>query len=195
MFRLLKVSVFTIVLLSLAVVASVSGIFITYFRLTAEEPVARITFEEVGDQEYNAYLTLPGNDIPGKYVIYGDQWRIDAEFVKIQPWANILGVDSRYKLVRLEGRYQDIEDQNTRPHMAYDLGATKGIDIGKLVADWNFLIDAEYGSSTFTDIEVANTYTVYKSQFGLLVREDAAQSDATSNGAVDGLFNWLFGSK
>ncbi len=195
MFRLLKVSVFTIVMLSLALVTSVSGIFITYFRLTAEEPVARITFEEVGDQEYNAYLTLPGNDIPGKYVIYGDQWRIDAEFVKIKPWANILGVDSRYKLVRLEGRYQDIEDQNTRPHMAYDLGATRGIDIGKLVADWNFLIDAEYGSSTFTDIEISNAYTVYKSQFGLLVREDAAQSDATSKGAVEGLFNWLTGAK
>ena len=195
MFRLLKVSVFTIVMLSLALVTSVSGIFITYFRLTAEEPVARITFEEVGDQEYNAYLTLPGNDIPGKYVIYGDQWRIDAEFVKIKPWANILGVDSRYKLVRLEGRYQDIEDQNTRPHMAYNLGATRGIDIGKLVADWNFLIDAEYGSSTFTDIEISNAYTVYKSQFGLLVREDAAQSDATSKGAVEGLFNWLTGAK
>lgn len=193
--RVVRVSLFAIVLLSLALALSIAGIVLTYTRLTDEMPVAEVTFEQTGREEFNAYLRLPGEDIPRKYTIYGDQWRIDAQFVKLKPWANIIGMDARYRLERLEGRYADIEQQNAGPHRAYDLASKYSGSVGTWLLPWNFLIDAQYGSSTYTDISTSTTYTVYRSQFGLLVREKPTDAMQGNAGGVGHLFHWLLGDQ
>lgn len=191
--RVVRVSFFAIVLLSLALVVSIAGIVLTYTRLTAEMAVAQVRFEQVGPEEFNAYLRLPGEDIPRKYTIYGDQWRMDAQFVKLKPWANIIGMDARYRLDRFEGRYADIDRQNNGPHRAYDLAAKYSGSVGAWLLPWNFLMDAQYGSSTYTDISTQNSFIVYRSQFGLLVREQPADASQSNAGGIGNLFHWLMG--
>ncbi|MEQ8287244.1 hypothetical protein [Thalassospira sp.] len=172
MFRLVKVSFSLVFILSVALVASMGLTILTYVRLTAEKPIAAMYFEPVSEDVFTAHLVSEDQGVNGTYEIYGDQWRIDAEFIKLKPWANVMGMDARYQLVRFEGRYGDIEAENTRPHLAYDLGVGDVLDLANYLAQWNFFVDAEYGSSTFTDIDPDMVYTVYRTQSGIIVRSE-----------------------
>ncbi|WP_412775672.1 hypothetical protein [Thalassospira lucentensis] len=194
MFRLVKVSLFLIIVLSGALAGSVALTILTYARLSDEKPIASLYFEPVAEEHFVAHLATPDGDAGGSFDIYGDQWRIDAAFMKLQPWANILGMDARYKLVRFEGRYSDIERENTQPHIAYELGSDGGFDLGYLLVKLPFLMDAQYGSSTFTDISEDAVYTVYRTQFGLLVRSEPKPEPIGEKASVLGqVRSWIGG--
>lgn len=169
---MVRVSLLLVVVLSVALVASMGLIILTYARLSYEKPIAAMYFEPVSEDVFTAHLESDDPGVSGTYEIYGDQWRIDAEFIKLKPWANVMGMDAWYQLVRFEGRYGDIEAENTRPHLAYDLGAGDVLDLANYLAEWNFFVDAEYGSSTFTDIDPDMVYTVYRTQSGIIVRSE-----------------------
>jgi hypothetical protein len=105
----------------------------------------------------------------------GDQWRVDAEFLKWKYWALLLGLDSQYRLDRLEGRYRSVAEQNSQPNVAHDLSERTAVDVVALaesLGSWNFLLDATYGSSTYQDIDVANVYYVYRTQTGIITRHE-----------------------
>jgi hypothetical protein len=82
---------------------------LTYTSLTKEEIVAKIKFDVILNQSqmYIAHLYGADGSNIDDYVIFGDQWRMDAGFIKMEYWANVLGVDSKYILNRIEGRYKD----------------------------------------------------------------------------------------
>ena len=194
MFRLVRVSLLLVVVLSVALAGSVALTILTYTRLTDEKPIASLYFEPVADEEFIAHLSSPHTDVDGTYKLYGDQWFIVAAFMTLQPWANILGMDARYKLVRFEGRYSDIERENTQPHIAYELGFDGGFDFGYLLVKLPFLMDAQYGSSTFTDISEDAVYTVYRTQFGLLVRSEPKPEPIGEKASVLGqVRSWIGG--
>jgi len=172
MFRLVRVSFSLVVILSVALVVSMGLTILTYARLSYEKPIAAMYFEPVSDDVFIAHLESDDPGVSGTYEIYGDQWRIDAEFIKLKPWANVMGMDARYQLVRFEGRYRDVQKQNTAPYRAYKLGVGDALDLVNYLAEWNFFVDAEYGSSTFTDIDEDMVYTVYRTQSGIIVRSE-----------------------
>jgi len=143
----------------------------TYSALTKESIVATIKFDEIPDQQkvYIAHLYSDNGSKIGDYTIYGDQWRIDAGFIKMEYLANILGIDSKYTLNRFEGRYENIQDENNQKHKAYLLETHKLIDV------FSFFIDTRYGSSVYQDIKLNTKYIVLKTQTGLMVREQNMQ--------------------
>jgi hypothetical protein len=148
---------------------------LTYTSLTKEEPVATITFNKKGEDEYLAHILDNKGSLIGDYSIYGDQWRIDAKFIKMEYWANVFGIDSKYVLDRFEGRYSDIKKQNNNKHKAYDL------EDHSLIDTMSFFIDTTYGSSTYKDIKLNTTYTVLRTQTGLMVREHSLNSSSKKN--------------
>lgn len=170
--RLIKLSLFMVVLLSGLLAASLGMTILTYVRLTAEKPIAKMYFEQLEQDVFTAHMVSDDAGVSGSYKVYGDQWRIDAEFIKLKPWANIIGMDARYQLVRFEGRYSDTNRQNTGPYLAYDLAAGDMPDLIGYLSEWGVVIDAEYGSSTFTGIEEDVIYTVYRTQAGIIVRSE-----------------------
>jgi hypothetical protein len=104
--------------------------------------------------------------------VYGDQWRVDAEFLN-----GSTGAVARSRLAvppdRLEGRYRSVVDQNSQPKVAHDLRDETAVDVVSLaegLGRWNFLIDASYGSSTYQDIDPANVYDVYRTQTAIITR-------------------------
>lgn len=141
---------------------------LTYKNLTKEVPIASVSFTKDVDDETSVYKALlidyKGNKI-GDYKIYGDQWRIDATFIKMAYLANVLGIDSKYTLDRFEGRYKDINQQNKELKISYQL------ENKNLVEYFSWFFDVKYGSSTYTDIKLNTNYIILKSQTGLLVRE------------------------
>jgi hypothetical protein len=171
--RLIKVSIFALsigtVLLLLLIVASVH----TFNTLTDETLIAEIRFERTGEREYDAYLKTGDLCHERVYPILGDQWRIDAQFLKWRYWALLLGLDSQYRLERFEGRYRSVDDQNRRPASAHALGDPTAVDIvgvADSLGSLNFLIDATYGSSTYQNIDTTRIHYVYKTPTGIFTR-------------------------
>jgi hypothetical protein len=144
-----------------------------YQRLTDEQLVAALTFEPLAPQRFEA--TLYSGDLchPRQYLILGDQWRLDARFVKWKYWANLLGLDARYRLERIEGRYRDSEAQNREPLLAHALDREHLLDPGELaraLGPFNLFLDTHYGSSTYREIDPSLRYLVYRTQSGLITR-------------------------
>ncbi len=146
----------------------------TYSQLTEEVPVARLSFQAVAPQQFRVELRTGDFCDVRDFLLYGDEWRIDAHFLKWKPWANILGLDARYRLDRLSGRYGDIEQENTRPHVAWALSESSPFDTSWLAGSWLEKLsplDTVFGSSVYQAIDPGYEYTVYKGQDGLLVRK------------------------
>jgi len=140
----------------------------TYTGLTKETPVAYINFKQENAAEYTYIATISDedNDSIGEYRIEGDQWRLEANIIKMEYWASVLGIDTKYTLDRFQGRFSDINLENKIHHTAYQL------ENKDLVNDFGlFFEDTAYGSGTYTNIKLDTLYTVYLSPTGLLVRE------------------------
>ncbi|WP_020398654.1 hypothetical protein [Kordiimonas gwangyangensis] len=150
----------------------------TYSRLTFEEPIATVTFVKTGEMEFEAHLQTRVNAEPEVYPIRGDQWEIGADFVKLKPWANVLGLDAYYKLDRFAGRYSDIVLENTQPRVAYDLSTGIAGSVPDFLMEYNFFADTEYGSGAYAEIDVSTRYTVYRDQRGLFIRRESIANDS-----------------
>ncbi|MCL6415049.1 hypothetical protein MIB92_05260 [Aestuariirhabdus sp. Z084] len=160
-------------LMLLLVALLIAGWFYSVQRLTQEEPLVEIQFRQIAPQQHMATLRGHNGCQWGQYELLGDQWRIDAQFIKWKPFATLLGLDARYRLERLSGRYSSVAEANRKPHRVYHLGEQSALDlvsISQSLGPYNLLLDAEYGSSTYQSIDTLKTYTVYRTQSGLIAR-------------------------
>jgi hypothetical protein len=173
--RAFTISLWLVALTAVLVVVLTAATVYTYHRLTAETLIAELRFDHAGERQYVARLRTGDRCDERVFPLFGDQWRIDAEFLKWKYWALLLGLDSQYRLDRLEGRYRSVAEQNSLPNVAHDLAERTAVDLvavaGSLGA-WNFLLDASYGSSTYQDIDVGNVYYVYRTQTGIITRHE-----------------------
>jgi len=168
-------SLLLVVIFGALVVVLLAANVYTYHRLTAEALIAELRFEANGKRQYLAHLRTGDRCEERVLPVFGDQWRVDAEFLKWKYWATLLGLDSQYRLDRLEGRYRSVTEQNSRPRVAHDLGGGTAVDVVEVagtLGSWNFLLDATYGSSTYEDIDVANVYRVYRTTTGIITRSE-----------------------
>ena len=173
--RALKYSFGLAVVLAALCVVLLAATIYTYERLTAETLIAELRFDRSGERQYVAYLRTGDRCDERTFPLFGDQWRVDAEFLKWKYWALLLGLDSQYRLDRLEGRYRSTAEQNSQPNVAHDLAERTAVDLVSLagaLGSWNFLLDATYGSSTYQDIDVDNVYYVYRTTTGIITRHE-----------------------
>ena len=173
---LFKFSLLTFCIALGALIVLLSASIYTYHALTDEAVIAELRFDRTGPREYVAYLRTGNRCEERKFPILGDQWRIDAEFLKWKYWALLFGLDSQYRLDRIEGRYRIVQEQNSQPNVAHDLADGTAVDIVEfagVLGPLNFLIDATYGSSTYQDIDPRQVYYVSKTPTGIITRSVA----------------------
>ena len=135
-------------LMAVAAIAALTGLNVqTYARLTYERPVATLQLKQLGPQYYEATVTQPARieGTPGQtetYLLNGDDWRVEAQVLKWKPWANVLGLDSQYRLDRLSGRYQDIEQElhSTRSVHALSGGDKATVLPGNITVPWKLSV-------------------------------------------------------
>lgn len=175
----------------------------TYERLTYERPVASIAVRQIGPQFYEINLIQPGRqDQPASaalYPVHGDDWRIDAQVLKWKPWANVLGLDSEYRLERLSGRYRSVEQELTAERSAYDLAAidetARNGAVPFKVEAWDAIrryrryvdaADTLYGSAAYMPMADGARYEVWITQSGLVARptNDAARAASAGGWSV-----------
>lgn len=145
----------------------------TYNRLTAEAPIAELRFRQVAPQQYEATIAYGDFCHERQFLLHGDQWRLDAQFLKWRPWANLLGFDAMYRIERLGGRYGSAIEENAGQHLVHELHAAERIDLPAILTSYSgpfSPVDTLYGSSVYDAMHEDQLYRVYRGQSGLLVR-------------------------
>lgn len=160
--------------LSLAALFSTLGFSTQGYRaLTAEELAATVTTVPTGSRSFQAYVEFrDGRDTT--LHVAGDQVLVDAHILKWHPLANMAGLHTLYELDRLSGRYVAIEDEREAPRTVHSLKTDKTLDLFDLSRRYgllSLLVDAEYGSATYIDVQRPARFEVRVSTTGLLVRE------------------------
>ncbi|TVR55487.1 MAG: hypothetical protein EA421_06255 [Gemmatimonadales bacterium] len=160
--------------LSLAALAGTLSVSTQGYRaLTLEEVAATITTVPTGPRAFQAYVEFPDGR-EATFHVTGDQLLVDAHILKWHPLANLLGIHTQYELDRLTGRYVEIADERTEPRTVHSLKAEKPADLFHLARRYTLLallVDTEYGSATYIQVDRPSRFEVRVSTTGLLIRE------------------------
>ncbi|MDX1514455.1 MAG: hypothetical protein R3174_12015 [Gammaproteobacteria bacterium] len=158
----------------------------TYQRLTNEQQVADITFRQFEPRAYGVTLNIEGAGDPRRFVLRGDEWQIDARVLKWHGFANLLGLDSHYRLERLSGRFADLATERIGPRTVYSLASPAGLDLWAIAnryKKWIPMVDAIYGSAAYLPMANGARFEISVTQSGLVARP-ANPAAATS------LYHW-----
>ena len=181
-----------------AAVAALTGLNVqTYGRLTYEQPVATLQLKQLGPQYFEATVVQPAlaDDRPATTVVYplhGDEWRVEAQVLKWKPWANVLGLDSQYRLDRLSGRYQSIEQEINGVRSVHSLRPVEDVgplpwridvwDAARKYRQWVDPVDTLYGGAAYMPMADGARYEVWLTQSGLIARPANEQARNASAG-------------
>lgn len=166
-----------VVALALLLVAAVAGLLalgsVGYRALFREQWAATVETEALAPQRYRATFTFPSGEVKS-FELAGDQLYVDARFLKWHPWVTVLGAEPAYQLERVAGRYLSLDDEQTEPRTVYALSSAPPVDLFSLSERFpplSGLVDAEYGTATFTEVEDRGRYDLRVSSSGLLIRK------------------------
>ena len=144
-----------------------------YRPFLQEEVAARVSVRPIGPQRFNATVQFPDGRSK-TFEMAGDEFYIDAHILKWRPLLNLLGLHTGYQLDRIAGRYQAIEKERTAPRTIHPLADESWVSLFRLRQRFEWLdplLDAQYGSATFTPVNRPADLEVRVSTTGLLVRE------------------------
>src|SRR2546429_8777924 len=169
-------------LFSLALAALASTISLAtrgYQALTRETVAATVMTRPSGPERFVATFTFPDGRRED-YELAGNALYVDAHIVKWHPLANVLGLHTAYQLDRVSGRYDRLEDEQTKPRRMFALSRPTPVDMFQLARSLAFLgrvvVDTEYGSATFVSAREPTELELPASPSGLLFRPvDQAQ--------------------
>lgn len=140
--------------------------------LTREEVAAVVETRPTGEQAFEATVRFPDGG-RRSFRLRGDQVYVDARIVKWEPIANVLGLHTAYELDRIGGRYLELDAERDSTRTVYSLSRDRPVEIGRLLERFPFLervVDAEYGSATYVEVDQPRTLEVRVSTSGLLIR-------------------------
>ncbi len=152
----------------------------TYARLTHEQDLAELAFRELAPQRFEVTINYAGGDRRDRYELYGDEWQLDARVLKWHGFANLLGLNTQYRVERISGRYRDVDAERVKPRTVYALASNTGIDVWRLARGRSLaFVDASYGSATYLPMRDGARFAVRVTQSGLLARpSNAAGAEA-----------------
>ncbi len=152
------------------------GFFLgTYHVFTYEKPVAEVVVEPVsGERAGRLTVVVFSPAMMRQYVVYGDQWTIEADIVKWDNWLYLLGLENRYRITRLRGRYIKAEEETSQKQSVYSLVKDETHPLWKYLYDygeWFPLVNTVYGNAVFQSLANAKQYQIFIGTTGLLARE------------------------
>ncbi len=165
----------------------------TYQRLVYEQVVAEITFQQLSKQRYRATINALDSNFQQSVELNGDEWQLDAQVLTWQGVANLLGLDSNYRLHRISGRYVDITEEQLQPRSVYSLVKPLAyieddkFDLWQFAHEhqaWLDWVDAVYGSAVFLPMTDGAKYKVAISRTGLIARPG-------NNEAREAVSHWI----
>ncbi len=117
--------------LSLLAVALTGGLLAydisTYQEIPQEQPLFTFSVQAQSPQRYQ--VTILEGEIERQFLLDGDLWQLDARQLKWKGLADLIGLNSGYRLQTLNGRFLAIEQQELAQFTQVDLAhSLYGID-------------------------------------------------------------------
>ncbi|MEX0623820.1 multidrug transporter [Saccharospirillum sp.] len=140
-----------------------------YRAFTRETVVATVSFRRQGEQAYEVNLETNQDQQRRSLVLNGDEWQLDA---RILIWSGplvVLGMEPVYRLDRITGRYQSLEQELNAPRTVIDLRAGALWSVS-MVSDWLPWISARFGSSVYLPMVDNGLFEVGLGAQGLVAR-------------------------
>lgn len=144
----------------------------SYRQITSEKNIGTISFGTLGEQHYSATLTFT-DGTSQRFDVFGDQWQIDSRIIKWKNLLNMIGLETGYRLERLNGRYLSLVDERSKPRSVHELTTSlTPIDFWKGLKFLNVesFVDARYGSSTYLPMVEGGQYQINMTNTGLIAR-------------------------
>jgi hypothetical protein len=150
----------------------------TYLGLTSEILVARVrattlanvpNFMSVEITLYNQHGDVTHHETDG---VCGNEWMLQGDIVRFPDWANLLGLHTGYKLTRLEGRYDDPNQEMNWYHTVVELNGGDDNFFKTIQSQGGWLhplVEASYGNAIILPAD-GNSYAIYVSQTGLTTK-------------------------
>ena len=143
----------------------------TYAALSKERLAGQVVLKKVGDHNFTASLDLADDGkLRGKPVdfqITGERVHISGPVVKFKPWANVIGMDSLFKVSEIYGTYVDPNCTNTyTPRRETTEECNSGDFFGCLGTSWKLLNLADLSHTSDSGQLMADgaVYDIYASQ-------------------------------
>ncbi len=117
----------------------------TYVALSKERVAGKVTLKKVGDFNYVATIDLADNgkfrNQPKDYQVTGELVNVGGPVVKFKPWANVIGMDSIFRVETVGGSYFDANCNNQyRPRTENANETGKGADLMKVLGEsWKLM--------------------------------------------------------
>ena len=157
------------------------GFFLrSYHAFTHERPVAEILTEPSG-VEKTSLVSLAQFDsrTSRQFLIRGDQWMIEGDILKWDDWLRFLGLETRYRLTRLRGRYVSTEEETRQRPTVYSLVKDEHHPLWKFLYKYGPrlpFVSTVYGGAAFQVAGGPRRYLLYVGPSGFVVREKAPSS-------------------
>jgi hypothetical protein len=144
----------------------------SYSPLPVDQPLATVSFQTEGAQRFRVDLSENGKS--RSVVLDGDLWRLDVRLFQLRGLAELIGLESGYRLERLAGRFQSQEQQLDLAYRTRaSLGQSRyGIDPWQwlhLSQRDLFLFEPRALRMTYLPMRQGATYHVRLTPTGLLV--------------------------
>lgn len=159
---------FSVLLIIIVVSSILIGQDLSSYRgLSNTEHLGYIHFKQLGPQEYQAVLDLNEKE-RRHYRLLGDQWQLDTRLITWK-WARF-GFTPGYRLERISGRYQDINQANKAERTVYAIEtSTSLVDVWQWVKQYKLsFVDAAYGNAVFLPMAEDAMFTITLSANGLV---------------------------
>ena len=155
------------------------GFFLrSYHAFNYEKPVAEIvTHPSTMDKTSRVTLTQffhPDDLTSRDFFLRGDQWMIEGDIVKWDPWLNFLGLHTRYRLTRLRGRYMNTLEEVNAKKTIYSLVSQEENPFWQYLYEYGHrlpLVSTVYGNAAFQTSGEGRRYFIYVGTSGFIVRE------------------------
>lgn len=152
--------------------------FRSYFAFNYEEPVAEVLIDPVeGYKASRVTLTefIEDERIEKQFTVTGDQWMIEGDMIKWEPWLNFLGVHTRFRLTRLRGRYISSEEEKSQSSTIFSLVEDEAHPFWQYLFETGHqlpFISSVYGSAAYQLSGEKSKFSVFVSTSGLVIRKE-----------------------
>jgi hypothetical protein len=153
----------------------------SYDAFTRKRLVAEVQCIEMSPGKLRVYLVPIDYDGATRgatetYDLEGDQWQVGADVLRFRPFLTVFGVETVYRLTRVEGRWVRAADANAHKPSAFDRGGGTTRSWLALYRDGKrgplgWMIDGAHGQSVSQMPDRRAVYELYMTANGLVVNK------------------------
>lgn len=176
-------SIRSLMLIFLWIIFSIMIFFIGFFlqayhAFTLEKPVAEVyVYPTDNSQTTIVDLTdyaVSGDSRTRQFSLKGEQWILEGDILKWNDWLNFMGLETRYRLTRIRGRYLNTQDERTLPGSIYSLVPDETHPFWRYMYRYGSkmpFVSTVYGNAVFQDNAVGKRFLILVTNSGFITRE------------------------